>query len=906
MSAGKQCRECGAAIPADSPAGLCGKCLLGLGLAEAQSTPEPGTVTAHPDATSTETVRVKGLAESEAEGATSYAAGTEGPGDVIARYKLLQEIGHGGFGVVYMAQQQEPVKRRVALKIIKLGMDTRQVVARFDAERQALALMDHPNIAKMLDAGATANGRPYFVMELVKGIRITDYCDQNKLSPRDRLELFIQICRAVQHAHQKGIIHRDIKPSNILVTLHDGVPVPKIIDFGIAKATQQELTEQTVFTQFGQFIGTPAYMSPEQAEMSGLDVDTRSDIYSLGVLLYELLTGKTPFDPNELMAAGLEEMRRMLREKEPARPSTKLSTLMGAELTLAASRRRVEAPKLVRLIRGDLDWIVMKCLEKDRTRRYETASRFADDIENFLHNEPVSARPPSRLYRLQRLVRRNRAAFAGSAVVVLSILAALVISTWMYAREKESRLRSEQVAVFLQSLLEGVEPSVARGRDTAILQELLDKAVERVSIELKEQPEVAAEICDTIGEVYRAIGQTAQAERMHRLALSLHGAPTRRTSAQVAKSLDDLGRVFHDQSKLVEAEALERRALELRLQLYGPDNLDVAVSRNDLALVLRDRGQWTEAENLHLKALQVQRHLAGDRSMTVATTLNNLAFLLRDAGRFADAETNFEQALAICRNRPGPDGPEVAVALDNLAFVKLDQGQYTNAETLEHQALLVLTNLYHGRDHLYFSDALNNLGRIYCAQGKLDDSENQHREALAMRRRTLGEENVRVANSLDDLALVLRRKKNLEEAEQRENEALAIRKALLGPEHLSISVSLNSLGLIQQDKKQLDQADKDLQSALTMQKTCLGTNEHPLFIATTLHNLGLLRREQGRLADAEAEIQRALAMREKWFEPRHPAILAARRDLAEIRALKASVDATPAQAAQVKSNQGVP
>jgi serine/threonine protein kinase/WD40 repeat protein len=413
---------------------------------------------------------------------------TEAPGDLIGRYKLLQKLGEGGFGEVWMAEQKEPVRRRVALKIIKLGMDTKQVVARFEAERQALAMMDHPNIAKVLDGGVTGSGvhgpesrvqgsqsepadpkskiknqksqiqpgRPFFVMELVRGIRITDYCEQEQLSVAARLDLFIKVCQAIQHAHQKGIIHRDIKPANILVTLHDGVPVPKVIDFGIAKATQQELTDKTVFTQFHQFIGTPAYMSPEQAEMSGLDIDTRSDIYSLGVLLYELLIGQTPFDAKDLMALGLDGMRKVIRENEPVRPSTRLSqTLVGADVrrlkspssgasdseeeVRASSRRLLQAKETIALLRGDLDWIVMKCLEKDRSRRYETANGLALDIQRYLKNEPVLARSPSATYRLRKTIRRNRVAFAAAAMVASALVLGAIVSTWQAIEARRAK-----------------------------------------------------------------------------------------------------------------------------------------------------------------------------------------------------------------------------------------------------------------------------------------------------------------------------------------------------------------------------------------------------------------------------------------------------------------------------------
>ena len=388
----RTCEECGADLPVNAPQGLCPRCLAKIGLAQ--------------------------LPFAESRGAEFQFERT---GAIIGRYKLLEKIGEGGFGIVFMAEQIEPVQRKVALKIIKAGMDTKEVIARFEAERQAIALMDHPNIARALDAGATEAGRPYFVMELVRGIPITEYCDRNHLPTRERLQLFIKVCQAVQHAHQKGVIHRDLKPSNMLITEHDGEPVPKVIDFGVAKALGQRLTEKTLFTAFHHLIGTPAYMSPEQAALSGLDIDTRADIYSLGVLLYELLTGVTPFDSDTLQQAGLDEVRRMVRETEPPKPSTRLQTL-GDKLTEVAKRRDTEPAALSRLVRGDLDWIVMKCLEKDRKRRYETANGLAADVARHLDSEAVVARPPSNLYRFQKLVRRHRLGVAAVGAVAASLV----------------------------------------------------------------------------------------------------------------------------------------------------------------------------------------------------------------------------------------------------------------------------------------------------------------------------------------------------------------------------------------------------------------------------------------------------------------------------------------------------
>jgi eukaryotic-like serine/threonine-protein kinase len=421
---------------------------------------------------------------SEAAGHKARGLEEEQPGAQIGPYKIMQKLGEGGCGAVYLAEQEKPMRRRVALKVIKLGMDTRAVMARFEAERQALAMMDHPNIAKVLDAGATGSGRPYFVMELVRGTRITDYCDQNHLDTRHRLELFSLICHAIQHAHQKGIIHRDIKPSNIIVTLQDGLAVPKVIDFGIAKATEAPLTDKTLLTLQNQFIGTPAYMSPEQAGTGGLDIDTRSDIYSLGVLLYELLTGKTPFDSKTLTESGVDGMRRTLREEEPRRPSVRLTVLAGDDLTTTAVRRHVEPPRLIALIRGDLDWIVMKALEKERARRYETANGLAMDIRRHLSNEPVLARPPSRVYRVQKLVRRNKGVFVAAAAVCTALIAGLGTSTWLFLQEREARQRAvaaERQQTRLRQEAELARSNEAKLRRQAEARERITQAVVLVS-----------------------------------------------------------------------------------------------------------------------------------------------------------------------------------------------------------------------------------------------------------------------------------------------------------------------------------------------------------------------------------------------------------------------------------------
>jgi serine/threonine protein kinase/uncharacterized protein HemY len=614
----------------------------------------------------------------------------EGPGTIIGHYKLMEQIGEGGMGLVFVAEQQHPVRRKVALKVIKPGMDTQQVIARFEAERQALALMDHPNIATVLDGGATASGRPYFVMELVKGVPITEYCDQSQLPIRQRLELFLHVCQAVQHAHTKGVIHRDIKPSNVLVMSHDGTPLVKVIDFGVAKAVGQQLTDKTIYTHFAQLVGTPLYMSPEQAGESSLDVDTRSDIYSLGVLLYELLTGTTPFQKERLKEVGFDELRRIIREEEPPRPSTRLSTL-GQAATTVAAQRQSDPKRLSQLFRGELDWVVMKALEKDRARRYETASAFAADVQRYLNDEPVLACPPSARYRLGKLARRHKVALTTAALVTAALLLGTAGSLW---QAHEAR----QATAWAQAELEEKDRQFHRAEDNVqlSLQSLEQMYADLAGRRLKEEPHLellrkeylekllgfyvqfaeknrghptvrleTAKAARRVADIRYELGQLAEAEQAYRQAIPLleevagGASPPREPRAELADCLEGLAILRRATRRPDLGEETLKRVVVLRRDLRTeapaewPYQRALAHAYGNLGLALWDQHRLPEAEAADRQAIQLLQPLAdqfpkvADMRMELATGLANLAVVLKESNRLQEAAEAFGKARVL-------------------------------------------------------------------------------------------------------------------------------------------------------------------------------------------------------------------------------------------------------------------
>ena len=748
------------------------------------------------------------------------SAGSIGP------YRLQERIGVGGMGEVWRAEQSEPVRRPVALKLIRAGMDSRQVIARFEAERQALALMDHPCIAKVFDVGTTDEGRPYFAMEYVRGIPITTYCDRRRLTTVQRLRLFQRVCDGVQHAHQKAVIHRDLKPSNILVVDVDGEPQPKIIDFGVAKATTQKLTKQTMFTAIGELIGTPEYMSPEQAEITREDVDTRTDVYSLGVILYELLVGALPFDTAQLRRAGFLGIVKTLREEEPPRPSARLSTL-GERATKIAQRRSTEPRKLGSEIRGDLDWIVMRALEKDRNRRFGSPRELSDDIGRHLRHEPAVAGPPGARYRTRKFVRRHRLGvfIVGASFVVLAGFATtLAIQSHRIGKQRDQTAleaaTANRVSEFLIGLFENADPR-ATGGSSVTVREILDKGADRIDWELAEEPRLQTRLMDLMGRVYLSLDVYDRAETLLTSAFERHQALATEANAETATILCDLGSLSVRTGRYAVADSLYRLALDIQQRVVGPQSLEVATTLAYLGVLCRYEANYAAADSLYQRALKIRLAAVGENDREVADILNNMSVLYWYMGRLDDAENAMQRCLRVREQLFPPYDPNIAESLNNLGALNHKRGDYDTAADYYARALQIREQAY-GVDHTEVAQTLTNLAAMDSERGRYPEARKTLERALGIYRGIFGEEHNLVAHTLYLIGMAWLKEGELDQAEGYLLESKAMRERTLGADHLRVGHSLRALGELYGRRGQMDRAEASFAQALLVIEAAVG------------------------------------------------------------------------------------
>jgi non-specific serine/threonine protein kinase/serine/threonine-protein kinase len=699
-------------------------------------------------------------------------------------------------------------------------MDSREVLARFEAERQALALMDHPCIAKVYDAGTTPQGRPWFAMEYVRGIRITDYCDKRRLSTADRVQLFQRVCDGVQHAHQKAVLHRDLKPGNILVADVDGKPLPKIIDFGVAKATTQKLTEKTMYTAMGQLIGTPEYMSPEQAELTGEDIDTRTDVYSLGVILYELLAGALPFKSKELRRAGFEGIARMIREQDPPRPSTRLTTL-GNQTTEIASRRRTDPKHLLGQLRGDLDWIVMRCLEKDRNRRYGSPQELRQDIQRHLRHEPVLAGPPSRVYRARKFVRRHQMAVAFTSLGLIAVVAFVIAMTIQSARVRQQATYARQVSDFMTDLFLDFDP-LGRG-STVTLREVLDAGATRAREELFDQPLVQARMMMTIGNVYTSLDLYEEAEPLLLDAVEILERQAPAGDAWLGTVLVQLGSHYRVRGDYENAEERFLRALPIVERTKGRNDATYTTALHALAVLRRFQARYEEAERLYLEVLEIRRRTLGEEHPDVAKILSDLAVVYYYEGRYDDAMERTREALAI-REAILPAGhASIGESYNNLGALARRQEQYEQAREFLEKALAIQIEAL-GSSHNQVARTRTNLGAVFESLDDLDAALEQQEAALAIFESTFGAEHTSVATVLTRIAAIHRKRGELERAMQLAERAYSINEASLGNESPAVADDLAEMARIETDRGVTQAAEARYRQALKILEAVLGAD----------------------------------------------------------------------------------